>query len=155
VAGEAAWGSVQLVDHGFEWEKTYFYRATVVDVISLEGKPDVQFESADTPAVKVFAHDVFPPAVPAGVQAVFSGVGQQPFIDLIWAPDTDGDLAGYNVYRREEGGEARKINSALLTAPAFRDLNVATGHGYFYSVTAVDVRGNESARSGEAGEAVP
>jgi hypothetical protein len=155
VAGEAPWGSMQLVDHNFEWEKTYLYRATVVTVIHAEGKPDVEFESADTPAIKVFAHDVFPPAVPTGLQAVFSGVGQQPFIDLIWAPDTDADLAGYDVYRREEGGEARKINSAAATAPAFRDGNVASGHRYFYSVTAVDIRGNESARSGEAGEAVP
>ncbi|HUI50126.1 MAG TPA: hypothetical protein VLX60_00015 [Terriglobales bacterium] len=154
VAGEVPWGSVQMVDHNAEWEKTYFYRATVV-TISVEGKPDRQFESADTPPVKVFAHDVFPPAVPAGLQAVFSGVGQRPFIDLIWAPDTDADLAGYNVYRREEGGEARKINSAVVTAPAYRDSDVAPGHTYFYSVTAVDVRGNESARSAEAGEAVP
>jgi len=155
VAGEAPSGSVQFVDHNFEWEKTYSYRATVVTVIHVDGKPDVEFEGADTGAVKVFAHDVFPPAVPSGLQAVFSGVGQQPFMDLIWAPDTDADLAGYNVYRREEGGDARRINSGVVTAPAFRDMNVAAGHGYFYSVTAVDVRGNESSQSGEAGEAVP
>ncbi|MGH9499932.1 MAG: fibronectin type III domain-containing protein [Terriglobales bacterium] len=155
VAGEAPAGRVQLVDHNFEWEKTYFYRATVVTVIHHEGKPDSEFEGADTPAIKVFAHDVFPPAVPSGVQAVFSGVGQQPFVDLIWAPDTDADLAGYNVYRREEGGEAQKINSGLVTTPAYRDLNVAAGHKYFYSVSAVDVRANESGRSMEASEAVP
>jgi hypothetical protein len=155
VAGTAPWASVQLMDHNFEWEKTYSYRATVVTVISVEGKPDSEFESADTPAVKVFAHDVFPPAVPSGLQAVFSGVGQQPFIDLIWAPDTDADLAGYNIYRREEGAELRKINSGIVTAPAFRDMNVGTGHTYFYSVSAVDVRGNESARSVETSEAVP
>jgi hypothetical protein len=155
VAGEVPWGTVRLVDHNFEWEKTYWYRATVVTVVQVEGKPDAEFESQDTAAVKVFAHDVFPPAVPSGVQAVFSGVGQQPFIDLIWTPDTDADLAGYNVYRREEGGEARKINSGLVTAPAFRDMNVAAGHKYFYSVSGVDLRGNESARSGETSEAVP
>jgi hypothetical protein len=155
VAGEAPWGSMQLVDHNFEWEKTYSYRATVVTVIHLEGKSDSEFESQDTPAVKVFAHDVFPPAVPSGLQAVFSGVGQQPFIDLIWAPDTDADLAGYNVYRHEEGSEPRKINSGLVTAPAFRDANVAQGRTYFYSVSAVDVRGNESTRSSETSEAVP
>jgi fibronectin type 3 domain-containing protein len=155
VAGEAPAGSTQFVDHNFEWEKTYSYRATVVTVIHVDGKPDVEFEGADTEAVKVFAHDVFPPAVPSGVQAVSSGVGQQPFMDLIWAPDTDADLAGYNVYRREEWSQPQKINSSVVTAPAFRDLNVGAGHGYFYSVTAVDVRGNESARSAEAGEAVP
>lgn len=155
VAGEAPAGSVQLVDHNFEWEKTYSYRATVVTVVHREGKPDSEFEGVDTPAVTVFAHDVFPPTAPSGVQAVFSGVGQQPFIDLIWAPDTDADLAGYNVYRREEGNQPQKINSGVVTAPAFRDANVVSARTYFYSITAVDVRGNESARSGEASEAVP
>lgn len=155
VAGEVPWDDVQLVDHNFDWEKTYSYRATVVTVIHVEGKPDSEFESADTRAVKVFAHDIFPPAVPSGLQAVFSGVGQQPFIDLIWAPDTDADLAGYNVYRREEASEARKINSGLVTTPALRDSNVASAHTYFYSVSAVDVRGNESGRSAETSEAVP
>jgi len=147
--------ATQLVDHSFEWEKTYLYRATTVTRIHEEGKPEAQFEGDDTPAVKVFAHDVFPPAVPSGLQAVFSGVGQQPFIDLIWAPDTDADLAGYNVFRREADGEPAKINSELVKAPAFRDMNVVSGKTYVYSVSAVDVRGNESARSQEASEAVP
>ena len=147
--------ATQLVDHSFEWEKTYFYRATMVTEIHEEGRPEVQFEGDDTPAVKIFAHDVFPPAVPSGLQAAFSGVGQQPFIDLIWAPDTDADLAGYNVFRREGGSEPAKINSELAKAPAFRDIHVASGKTYVYSVSAVDVRGNESARSQEASEAVP
>jgi hypothetical protein len=147
--------STQLVDHSFEWEKTYFYRATVVTVMQEEGRPETQFEGDDTPAVKVFAHDIFSPAVPSSLQAVFSGVGQQPFIDLIWAPDTDADLAGYNVFRHEAGGAPVKINFQLVTAPTFRDTNVASGKTYVYSVSAVDVRGNESARSEEASEAVP
>jgi hypothetical protein len=158
VAGEVpfeASSSARLVDHTFEWEKTYFYRGTVVTLIDEDGKSETQFEGDDTPAVKVFAHDVFPPAVPSGLQAVFSGVGQQPFIDLIWAPDTDADLAGYNVFRHEAGAEPVKINSELVKTPGFRDMNVASGKTYFYSVSAVDVRGNESARSQEASEAVP
>jgi hypothetical protein len=145
----------RLVDHSFEWEKTYWYRATVVVLIHEEGKPEAQFEGDDTLPVRVFAHDVFPPAVPSGLQAVYSGPGQQPFIDLIWAPDTEADLAGYNVFRHEAGAEPVKINSALVKAPALRDSNVASGKNYFYSVSAVDVRGNESARSQEASEAVP
>jgi hypothetical protein len=158
VAGEVpldASSAPQLVDHSFEWEKTYFYRATVVSVIHEAGKPEIQFEGDDTPAVKVFAHDVFPPAVPSGLQAVFSGAGQQPFIDLIWAPDTEADLAGYNVFRHEVGSEPAKINTELAKTPAFRDMNVAPGKTYIYSVSAVDVRGNESSRSQEASEAVP
>ena len=93
--------------------------------------------------------------MPSGLQAVFSGVGQKPFVDLTWAPNTDPDLAGYNVYRRENNGAWTRINSALLPTPAYRDGNLAAGRNYFYAVTAVDVHGNESARSPEASETVP
>ena len=158
VVAELPFGTLRtylVLDHTFQWERTYLYRATVVNVIHLEGKPEAQFEGVDTAPVKIVAHDTFPPAVPSGLQAVFSGVGQQPFIDLIWAPDTDADLAGYNVYRREENGESRKVNAAPVKPSAYRDPNVVSGHTYFYSVTAVDARGNESARSNEESERVP
>ena len=145
----------ELLDQSFEWEQTYSYRATVVTVVSVPGKPEMQVEGDDSAPVKVFPHDVYPPAVPTGLQAVFSGVGQAPFIDLVWAPVTDADLAGYNVYRHEEGGQAVKTNSEMVKTPAFRDSNVAAGKKYFYSVSAVDLRGNESARSEEASESVP
>ncbi|MBZ5706267.1 MAG: hypothetical protein LAN63_13030 [Acidobacteriia bacterium] len=158
VAGEVSLSTSalgELVDHSFEWEKTYDYRATVVTLISQRSGPELQVEGDDTAPVKVFVHDVYPPAVPSGLQAVFSGVGQAPFVDLIWAPVTDADLAGYNVYRHEEGGSPLKINAELVKSPAFRDANVVSGHSYVYSVSAVDLRNNESAKSEEASEAVP
>jgi len=89
------------------------------------------------------------------LQAVYSGNHQQNFIDLTWAPNTEGDLAGYNVYRREDGGTFKRINSDLLKTPVFRDPEVTPGRQYFYSVTAVDFRNNESAKSEEAHEAIP
>jgi hypothetical protein len=144
-----------LTDQSFEWEKTYYYRATTYTVIAEQGKPEVTIEGDDTPEARVFADDVFPPAVPSGLQAVFSGPGQQPFIDLIWAPVTDADLDGYNVYRHEEGAAPVKVTSAPLKMPAFRDVQVVSGKKYVYSVSAVDVRRNESARSEEASESVP
>jgi fibronectin type 3 domain-containing protein len=115
----------------------------------------VKIEGADSPEIKIFAHDVFPPAVPSGLQAVFSGPGQLAFIDLIWAPVTDVDLDGYNVYRHEEGAAPVKVNTERLKTPAYRDSSVASGKKYFYSVSAVDVRGNESTRSEETSELVP
>jgi hypothetical protein len=144
-----------FLDQTFEWEKTYFYRGTGVSVVEATGKPAVQVEGDDTPEVKVWAHDVFPPAVPSGLQAVYSGPGQQAFIDLIWAPVTDADLDGYNVYRHEEGSTPAKVNTVPVKIPAFRDAQVVSGKTYSYSVSAVDLRGNESARSGEASESVP
>jgi hypothetical protein len=147
--------NLSFTDQSFEWEKTYYYHVTTVTTIARPGKPEVSIEGDDTPEVKVFADDVFPPAVPSGLQAVFSGSGQQPFVDLIWAPVPDADLGGYNVYRREEGGTAVKLNSELVKMPAYRDAQVVSGEKYFYSVSAVDLRGNESKRSEEASERVP
>jgi len=147
--------SQSVTDQSFEWERTYYYHADTLTVITQAGKPEVSIEGDETPEVKVFAHDVFPPAVPSGLQAVYSGPGQQAFIDLIWAPVTGADLDGYNVYRHEEGGAAVKVNAVPVKLPAFRDLQVAAGKTYFYSVSAVDLRGNESDRSEEASESVP
>ena len=147
--------SYSLTDASFEWEKTYNYRGETVTLVEEPNRPPIQVEGDDTPEVRVFADDVFPPAVPSGLQAVFSGPGQQPFVDLIWAPVTDADLAGYNVYRHEEGASAVKLNSELIRTPAYRDTKVEAGKHYFYSVSSVDQRGNESARSEEANESVP
>jgi fibronectin type 3 domain-containing protein len=124
-------------------------------VVARDNKPEIQVEGDDTPEVQVFTHDVFPPTVPSGVQAVSSGPGQKTFIDLVWAPVSDVDLDGYNVYRHEDGTPAVKVNDQPLKTPAYRDSSVTSGKTYFYSVSALDVRGNESAHSEETSEAVP
>ena len=146
-------GPAHFLD-AIEWEKTYQYRITAVTIINRQGS-EVQVEGNDSPVVRVVAHDVFPPSVPAGLQAVYSGEGQKPFIDLIWAPVTSADLGGYNVYRSEANGTAIKLNSELVKPPSYRDTAVIAGKTYVYSVSAVDVRGIESAKSEEASEQVP
>ena len=144
-----------LTDSEIEWQKTYTYRADTVTTVREANKPEVQVEGDDTPEVKVFANDIFPPAVPSSLQAVFSGPGQEPFIDLVWAPVSDADLAGYNIYRHQAGTPAVKLNTEPVKTPAYRDTSVTPGMRYVYSVSAVDVRGNESEGSEEASETVP
>lgn len=143
----------KYADQTFEWEKKFEYRIAVLTLSPADKKTLVEGEDSET--ASVFAHDIYPPAQPRDLQAVFSGPGQKPFIDLTWAPNLEPDLAGYNVFRREEGSAAVKLNSKLVTAPSFRDEHVGSGKKYFYSVSAIDVRGNESARSGETGESAP
>ncbi len=146
--------AIKVIDTGIEWEKQYDY--WVVPVTLWEGQGEKgEIEGADSRPAQIVAHDIFPPAVPTGVQAVFSGVTQQAFIDLTWTPNTETDLAGYNVYRRTEGTQPVKINKDLVKAPAFRDPAVQAGTKYFYSVSSVDLRNNESGRSREASETVP
>lgn len=144
----------RLVDRNFEWEKRYRYRVTPLTRVTQSGEV-LEIEGEDSQPVTVLAHDSFPAAVPGGVQAVYSGLAREKFIDLTWAPNTDADLAGYNVYRREEGGAAVKISPQPVSTPAFRDANLQPGRTYYYSVSSVDLRGNESARSPEAREQVP
>src|SRR3977135_671070 len=157
IAGEVPLGEsgpAHSTDSTFAWEKTYLYR---IPAVSLVKRPDseVQVEGDATPPVRVIAHDVFPPSVPAGLQAAYSGERQKPFVDLIWSPGTHAHLARYNVYRGQGNGRGVKLNSELVKSPAYRDSAVASGRTYTYSVSAVDVRGNESQRSEETSESVP
>jgi hypothetical protein len=157
VAGEVPMdnpGPIHFTDSGFEWERSYLYRVTGVSIIQ---RPDteVQVEGDDTQPVRVVAHDIFPPSVPTGLQAAYSGEGQKPFIDLIWAPVTNADLAGYNVYRGTANGETTKLNSDLIKTPSYRDTAVLAGTTYNYKISAIDVRGNESQRSEATSESVP
>jgi hypothetical protein len=149
--GEApAIGDINVLDRGIEWEKQYAYVVTPITWVETQpnGKRLYSVPGESARPVGVATHDVFPPAVPTGLQAVYSA-GEQKTIDLTWAPNTDADLAGYNVYR---GGT--KINTELVKTPTYRD-PVSVPGSYTYSVTAVDLRGNESAKSATAGEKAP
>jgi len=144
-----------FIDSGIEWEKQYQYWITPVTLWQSDAGEKGEVEGDDSTVVSIAAHDVFPPAVPAGVQAVFSGSEQNLFIDLTWTANSDADLAGYNVYRHIAGGPPEKINTELVKTPSFRDSNVRAGTKYFYAVSAVDQRGNESGKSEETSEQVP
>ena len=142
------------LDKTFAWETKYDYRITPVTLVHSQGV-NMSVEGDDSQPVATFTRDVYPPADPTGLQAVFSSVGQKPFIDLTWAPNMESDLAGYNVFRTVDGGPFVKLNQQLVPVPSFRDDTVVPGKRYSYAVSAVDLRGNESPRSTEATEAVP
>ena len=148
-------GVSQARDTSFEWEQEYDYKSAAVTVVATSGHPVFQVEGDDSETVHLVAHDVFPPAVPTGLQAVFSSVGQKPFIDLTWTPNSEADLAGYLVHRSTAETDFVLVTPAPLKAPAWRDNDVQPGKMYVYAVSAVDVRGNQSARSAPAQEAAP
>jgi hypothetical protein len=157
LAGEQPYrsGEDEARDSNFEWEQEYDYKIASVAVLTAPNRPAVEVEGDDSELVHLVVHDVFPPAVPSGLQAVFSSVGQKPFIDLTWAPNTESDLAGYVVYRRTADSTFAAVSMVLLKAPAWRDNDVHPGQKYYYTVEAVDLRGNKSAQSAPAEESVP
>jgi hypothetical protein len=148
-------GEDEARDPGFEWQQQYDYKIAAVSTDATTGHAATEVEGDDSKIVHIDVRDTFPPAVPSGLQAVFSSVGQKPFVDLTWAPNTESDLAGYKVYRRTAASTTVVVSSDLLKAPAWRDNNVQLGQKYYYTVSAVDLRGNESAQSAPTEESVP
>jgi hypothetical protein len=132
-------------DTSFSFDRTYVY--IVRSVIQAENN---SLESSDSQPLTVTPHDTFPPAVPqALVAALLPGATPGAFVgDLSWSINLETDLAGYRVYRSEqESTRGQLLNPDLLPTPAFRDTSVQPGHRYWYTVTAVDHAGNESAPS--------
>lgn len=144
------------VDTNIEWEKTYLYWVTpVTRVYSQSGQLLGEIEGDDSAPIEVVTHDVFPPAVPERLLAMVSELPGKKFVDLLWAPNIEKDLAGYYIYRRQADGQIARLNSAPITMLSFQDTDVAAGAKYSYSISAVDTRGNESAKSSEVAVGLP
>ncbi|HEY2845118.1 MAG TPA: hypothetical protein VGJ09_15755 [Bryobacteraceae bacterium] len=96
-------------------------------------------------AAEITPVDVFPPAVPEGLAAVPTPKS----IELAWTRSVEGDFRGSNIFRSTDGGPVEKIAS-LVEAPAFSDTKIEAGKKYRYTISAVDLTGNESAQSAPA-----
>ena len=147
----------QAMDKTVRTGESYEYRAQRVIRAEGNGKT-LELGGAFSDPVDVDVRDVFPPGVPAGLVAVATAGenGGAPAIDLSWQPNTEPDLAGYIVYRRQEGGEWQRVSPATaVMEPAFHDAQVEAGRVYEYAVSAVDKGGHESGRSTVAEETVP
>jgi hypothetical protein len=153
---EAGAHADRALDKNIRFGQTYEYRAQRVARVTVDGQT-LELACAFSAPLRVEARDVFPPAVPTGLAAVATvgENGSETAIDLSWQPDTDADLAGYIVYRRE-GEDWQRISPAQpVVGPAFHDAHVQPGHTYFYSVAASGQNGHASARSAETQETVP
>ena len=129
------------------------YRYTLERVVHLDLAGHAFDISGPSSTAMISARDVFPPAVPQGLEAVADNDAGA--MDLSWIPDTERDLAGYFVYRRLAGDTAppaRVSGPAPVEAPAWRDAHLDRTARYAYSVSAVDHDANESARSAETEE---
>jgi hypothetical protein len=129
------------------------YRYTVQRVVRVQaGGQTLEARSAPSAALTFAVRDVFPPSVPQGLVAVPAMAGATPAIELGWDADVEPLVAGYRVYRREDGSDWKRTGPDLVTEAAYRDSAVTAGRRYSYRVTAVSTAGNESAPSGEASE---
>jgi hypothetical protein len=144
------------LDKDIRFGESYEYRAQ--RVAGVPAGQTLELAGPLSAPVRIDAMKAFPPDVPGGLAAVANAgeKGIASAIDLSWQPDTDADLAGYIVYRRDTGGAWQRISPAQpVVGPGYHDANVQPGHTYGYAVSAIDEEGHESARSAEAQETVP
>ena len=149
----------RALDQSVLFGSSYEYRAQRVIHETVDNHA-VELVGELSAPIRVDALDVFPPAVPVGLAAVATAAnaasGSPAFIDLSWQPNPEPDLAGYEVYRREEQTPWERISGDQpVVGPAFHDALVLPGHTYRYAVSGIDKGGHESARSAEAAETVP
>lgn len=152
VSYESGHDPAHAYDKDAAFDQTYRYIAQRITTLNLGGHK-IEIASDPSPAVTLNTRDVFPPAVPAGLVAV--ATPEEHAIDLSWSPNTENDLAGYIVYRREAGttaAPARISPAQPIVGPAFRDAAALPGKRYAYSVSAIDRNKNESPHSPEVEE---
>ena len=93
-------------------------------------------------AAAITPEDKFPPAVPEGLSAVPTPQS----IELAWTRNTEPDFRGSNIFRSDDNGPFQKIAS-LVEIPTFSDTKIEAGKKYRYTISAVDLTGNESDQS--------
>ncbi len=135
IVGESA--EPAFLDPGAAFDTTWLYS---VQAFLKSGEQEALSELSDTVGIR--PEDRFPPAPPSGLQAT-PGLGS---IELLWEPNQEPDLQGYRVWRAAPDETLAPI-TGILALPAYSDRNIEPGKKYRYAVSAVDLRGNESAPS--------
>ncbi|MBP1594771.1 MAG: putative Fibronectin, type precursor [Acidobacteria bacterium] len=123
-------------DRNFELDKTYYYAVSVVG-----SRENPNAESLPSVPIPVTPRDTFPPGPPVNLAGLVEGGA----VTLMWGPPDASDIAGYRVYRREEGTADRVLLSgSLVNTLSYRDERVPPGKKYEYAVFAVDTHQNIS-----------
>ncbi|MDH3196647.1 MAG: fibronectin type III domain-containing protein [Candidatus Krumholzibacteria bacterium] len=89
--------------------------------------------------------DEAPMVAPSQVVATIKSGGS---VEITWAPSTQLNLRGYNVYRIDRRtGDGGRLNDWIITANRYLDDSTERGRRYEYRVTAVSATNTESAFS--------
>jgi chitodextrinase len=109
-------------------------------------RDDVNRESAVTSSLFVqHLLDTAPPATPSGLHGTVEAVRD---VRLRWTANAEPDLAGYHVYRAlTSGGTMVRLTSSPISANEYLDNGTPDSVAVWYSVSALDGTGNESART--------
>ncbi|MDE2965478.1 MAG: hypothetical protein OXU26_16335 [Acidobacteriota bacterium] len=118
--------------------ETYLYR---VRALLETGRGGV--ESRDSEEATLFHRDLYPPGPPRQLTLV---AGRE-FLSLAWFPNSESDLAGYHVFRRQGRDEFQRLTATATQRTSYEDRDLLEGLVHAYRVTAVDRAGNQSSYS--------
>ncbi len=136
----------RFVDGGLENGRKYGY-----EVRAVRNFRGTLIEGPASGVVEGIPKKQTPPSPPTGLVAVFQAGG----VALRWDESPEPDIAGYDVYRREEGTQTfEKISPQPVKESYFLDPTASPLKSYSYRLKAVDSSGKESEFSKEA-EASP
>ena len=116
---------------------THYYAVSAINVWGLE--------SSISEVVSVQSLDVTPPEPPSGLRVV-SQDRETGRATLEWNANFEDAIKGYRLYRQVGDSPPAPI-TALLFGSRFEDWTLPSEGAYSYSVTAIDVAGNESTHS--------
>jgi hypothetical protein len=135
--------ALEYEDSRIEWGATRCYAVRAVEVV---GGSTLESEAGEPRCEKLV--DTFAPAAPKGLSAIPTDGA----INLIWEPNAETDLAGYQVLRgRLPDAPMEPVTPAPIPDTSFLD-NVPPGVRFVYVVVAVDRAGNRSAPSNRVEE---
>jgi len=129
-------GDRRYRDGMVELGKRYYYEIRVVR--SFHGS---LLEGPGSAVIAGVPEKLIPPVPPTGLVAVWQKEG----VALRWNENSEADVTGYDLYRREkEEKEFRKINSQPIVEPYFLDPSANPQKTYDYCLKALDSSGKES-----------
>lgn len=77
-------------------------------------------------------------------------------VDLSWNASTSQNVTGYNLYRAPDGVNWQRMNTGgLIASTLYCDSTASNSSRYYYAATAVNISGDESAKSTPIQVSVP
>ena len=142
--------STPISENYFRDQSTSLGKKTYYKVRAVVKTPYGVIESQGSDEASIINNDIYPPTIPKQITIVST----QTSLDIIWFPNSEIDIAGYHIYRKEKESRFIRISSDLVRQTSFSDSTVRKGTTYFYKVTAIDQSKNESGYSEVVSDAI-
>ena len=133
--------SIAYVDNDVVSGRTYYYQISAVNSLNNESLRTSQISATPTAPI-----DVTPPATPTN----FTALPTEGKISLSWNPNSESDLANYNIYRGTiDGGWKDYLTNVDKIRTSYDDTDIIADTTYFYQISAQDNSANNSSRSNQ------